>query len=764
MKQTLLNYKTFATIIMIAALLTLNTTTTFAALKTWNGGLGGGKNWTTGANWTPAGAPAAADDVLFNTAGVITFSTMPASGSYASLEISNGAVVTFVGGAACTLTLGSVGADPDFLVAGGGSSLTLGTNVSIILAANATANISGDFFINIGRIFDATAAGVVTSVFGTISNQGTVNGTLSTLTFQNGCAYVHDQDGGTIPTATWNTTSLCSITGLIALHPAGGNQAFGNLTYNCLGMNTNLTMANGVSVANDFTISNTGSARLLMTNGSFTVGRDIDLQANFTVSGTTDRTLTVVRDVAISGGGNLDLCSGAGGNIGTLNIGGNLTSFGAITETGTGTGAINFNGSSAQNFNQSGALVNDVNININNSAGGVTVTNAATTLPGSLTLTNGILSIPAPNILTIANGNVIGGTGFGATKHIATGVAGATQGFLRVDNFAVSTPYVFPVGTGTLYLPVTLNSANTLANNTFSVAAFNGVTTNGLPNGTAYTAPQKDKIVDAVFTVNYNGAGSPTAPAAVTMTLGWDASLEGASFSVFTPSQIGIAHWDNPNWGNCFGTGDNGGNFATRTGVTLFSPFAVGGTPNVLPVKFSYLNASKGNGYNTLSWKADCTGAELFYIIERSTDGRNFVAINTIAASQVTCTQPFSYNDNTVLSGAVFYRVKVINVDGISINSGIVKVGAQAADIRLAGILPNPVSNTAQLSITIAKKDKVELAIISPEGKVVYRNVLQLQAGSSIVPLEITNLSKGTYILRGVFGDGQISHIKFVKQ
>lgn len=759
MKKALLNHKTLTAIVVL--LFTLNTTTAFAVLKTWNGGVGGGKNWTTGANWTPAGAPAAADDVLFNTAGVITFSTMPASGSYASLEVSNGAVVTFVGGAACTLTLGSVGADPDFFVAGGGSSLTIGTNVSIILAANATANISGDFFINAGRIFDATAAGVVTSVFGTISNAGTVNGTLSTLTFQSGCAYVHNQDGGTIPTATWDATSLCSITGLIALHPAGGNQAFGNLTYNCPGMNTNLTMANGVSVANDFTISNTGSARLLMTNGSFTVGRDLDIQANFTVSGTTDRTLTVTRDASISGGGNLDLCSGTGANVGTLNIGGNLTSFGAITETGTGKGQINFNGSTAQVFNQSGAFVNTIGIGINNTAG-VTFSNSVT-INDALTLTNGILTIPASTTLTIANGNVIGGTGFGATKHIATTVAGAAQGFLRVDNFAVSTPYLFPVGTGSIYLPVTLNSANTLANNTFSVASFNGVTTNGLPNGTAFSPAQKDKSVDAVWTVNYNGAGAPTAPLPVTMTLAWPASLEGTSFSSFSAGQIGIARWSTT-WGNCIGTGDNSANTATRTGITSFSPFGVGATPGVLPVKFSYLNASKGNGYNTLNWKAECTGAELSYVIERSSDGRNFVAINTIAANLVTCTQPFSYNDNTVSSGLVFYRIKVINVEGIGINSGIVKVGAQAADIRLAGILPNPVSNTAQLNIIIAKKDKVELAIISPEGKVVYRNVLQLQAGSSIIPLEIANLSKGTYILRGVFADGQISHIKFVKQ
>ncbi len=91
-------------------------------------------------------------------------------------------------------------------------------------------------------------------------------------------------------------------------------------------------------------------------------------------------------------------------------------------------------------------------------------------------------------------------------------------------------------------------------------------------------------------------------------------------------------------------------------------------------------------------------------------------------------------------------------------------MGSQVKDMRLAGLLPNPVSNTAQLSITTAKKDKVELSIVSLEGKVVYRNTVQLQNGTSIVNLEISNLSKGTYVVRGVFSDGQINSIKFVKQ
>ncbi|MEI9958255.1 MAG: hypothetical protein WDM90_18565 [Ferruginibacter sp.] len=84
-----------------------------------------------------------------------------------------------------------------------GSSLTIGTNVNIALVANETANVSGDFLINTGSNYNTGAAGAFTSVFGTITNQGTLTGDLNTITFQSGGSYVHNQDGGTIPTATW---------------------------------------------------------------------------------------------------------------------------------------------------------------------------------------------------------------------------------------------------------------------------------------------------------------------------------------------------------------------------------------------------------------------------------------------------------------------------------------------------------------------------------------------------------------------------------
>jgi len=80
------------------------------------------------------------------------------------------------------------------------------------------------------------------------------------------------------------------------------------------------------------------------------------------------------------------------------------------------------------------------------------------------------------------------------------------------------------------------------------------------------------------------------------------------------------------------------------------------------------------------------------------------------------------------------------------------------------GVVPNPVINAAQLNITTAQKDKIDLSIVSLEGKVVSRSTVSVQSGSSLVSLDVANLATGTYFIKGVFSDGQVSTVKFVKQ
>lgn len=207
-----------------------------------------------------------------------------------------------------------------------------------------------------------------------------------------------------------------------------------------------------------------------------------------------------------------------------------------------------------------------------------------------------------------------------------------------------------------------------------------------------------------------------------------------------------------------YGTG------STQAANSAFAWTTLSPSGATLPIKVNYFNAAKGDGYNTLNWRAECTSAQATFVIERSSTGTDFAAINTITASQQRCLQPFDYTDNGAGSlGTLYYRLKVIDENGKVNYSSIVKISAQQKDMQLVGVSPNPVVNLAQLSIASVKKDNIDLQVVSLDGKVVYRSRVTVQPGTSVVNIEVASLQSGVYTIKGVFSNGEMSTVRFVK-
>ncbi len=226
---------------------------------------------------------------------------------------------------------------------------------------------------------------------------------------------------------------------------------------------------------------------------------------------------------------------------------------------------------------------------------------------------------------------------------------------------------------------------------------------------------------------------------------------------------------NNGNGGNGAAPGGGGGGKAGpgvgggNTGVGATGRVTVTVT-SVLDIKIYYLNVEKGLNFNTLNWQASCNTAEAIFDVERSADGRVFSVVNTIVASRERCLQPFAFTDNFATAGTLYYRIKITDIDGRVNYSGVVKVSGKFNGMVLAAILPNPVTSQAQLNITAAKKDRVEFAIVTLDGKIMQRSTVKLQAGSSIINLDVANLLAGVYIINGVFSKGETITVKFVKQ
>ena len=185
------------------------------------------------------------------------------------------------------------------------------------------------------------------------------------------------------------------------------------------------------------------------------------------------------------------------------------------------------------------------------------------------------------------------------------------------------------------------------------------------------------------------------------------------------------------------GTTTNGS--LTYVGAQTFSPFALGSlssTANPLPITLDYFTATKQVGYNKLTWKVECTSSSSSFDVERSYDGINFAAINTVKVSSATdCALPFVYDDYSSNGNKVYYRIKMVDIDDNAKYSNIELISNDANAIELMSIQPNPVYGDASLKVSASGVQNVELAIIGIDGKQMQHKTIQVQQGTNNVQL-----------------------------
>lgn len=430
----------------------------------------------------------------------------------------------------------------------------------------------------------------------------------------------------------------------------------------------------------------------------------------------------------------------------TSNTGGLASSY-TITGTsvyGLPTGSIGINyrfeGATTTPF-PSTSLVTARNLTL---AANVTSNVTDLRVSNTLELNSNILTVPAGDTVRVLSGNPISGAS--ASKYIVLQSNATTgeRGFLRIGNMNTAT--LFPVGTASSYLPVTVTPAS--ANEDYSVNTFTGITEDAMPNGTPLNTAEKEKMVDAVWHINNNFTPSGTA----NIQLGWPATLEGSSFTNYTNNQIGIAQYSNT-WGMAAGLGDNVAN-VSNNGYSSFGPFRVSGIPTTLPVKFGTINASLTNNNECkLSWQMYLEINVARYAIEVSNDGIHFSEKGTVNANG---SNVYFFTDSKLYTGLNFYRVKAIEVNGSVSYSTIVKLNNKA--LSSFDVYPNPViNNNINLTITniIAQEYVVELRDIS--GRLLFTNKLKHAAGTGLYQVKLPSIVKsGTYRFSISSSDGMV--------
>ena len=165
-------------------------------------------------------------------------------------------------------------------------------------------------------------------VQGTLDNKGTVEvSPSSTLSIVNGGVYIHDQDGGSIPSAEWRVGSTCQLEGIISNVPSNINTNFSDFVWNCADQTGNLSPKwDGNTIDGDITVINTGTGRLQLctplegSSVSVNINGDIiQTGGSFTTNGTSNggTSVTIFQHGNINvTGGNFSISRGSQGGTG----------------------------------------------------------------------------------------------------------------------------------------------------------------------------------------------------------------------------------------------------------------------------------------------------------------------------------------------------------------------------------------------------------------------------------------------------------------
>jgi type IX secretion system substrate protein len=191
---------------------------------------------------------------------------------------------------------------------------------------------------------------------------------------------------------------------------------------------------------------------------------------------------------------------------------------------------------------------------------------------------------------------------------------------------------------------------------------------------------------------------------------------------------------------------------------TSDDPLTAASCDIVLPVKLSSFGARVSNCATSLNWTSEVESGFKNYEVEYSSTGANFKTIATVPAGDITgASQKYSYTDPTPRQGNVYYRLKMVDVDGKFDYSKIVVMKINCNESQLT-VYPNPVIDILNVNITTPQDETTTGKLFDSEGRLVYSHTLI----SGTNTINMRNLPGGIYHLQ-LIGNTQVQHIKIIK-
>jgi hypothetical protein len=409
------------------------------------------------------------------------------------------------------------------------------------------------------------------------------------------------------------------------------------------------------------------------------------------------------------------------------------------------TGRLVFEGAVQQTL--SGANIDIFNLEIKNPLH--LVMSAKVLISNTLTLTTGCILLQSQDLEVT---NLVGGTGFGPNGFIVTtGTGRLIQPVSEFDGNFFAPGRTFPVGvvlpgvstfTSDNYNPVRIGQASGSGTDKFAVKVKFGFDLDKPTNGTDYVSRQ--------WTIEYIADGSPTIPIInASVRFLWYGSHENGGF---TRTSCHAARWNGSAWiGTTNAAATNMGGTPNSyervmTGITQFSPFAIGSGSTVLVAELMGFKAISHKSTVDLLWETASEKEMSHFDIEQSTDGLTFSKIGETKAVNKANNYIFpNLSPPSGAGGLTYFRLKIVNSDGSFTYSKVLSV-AFGKDLTVKAF-PNPVQNELSIDVFSASK-QLEIEVIDVLGRSIYLKKGIYTEGSKLLTINTLEWLSGIYFLK----------------
>jgi hypothetical protein len=183
-----------------------------------------------------------------------------------------------------------------------------------------------------------------------------------------------------------------------------------------------------------------------------------------------------------------------------------------------------------------------------------------------------------------------------------------------------------------------------------------------------------------------------------------------------------------------------------KVGSTHYTCKYAVGAGGSLPIKLTAFSGRLNTETEaTLSWTSSLEENSFKYEIQRSADGKTFVTVGAVNAAG-TSLQAVKYNFNDPLpgSGAYFYRLNMIDIDGKAELSKVVYVNSKKGAGVVTKVFPNPFTSEIQLiGATSADLTPNNIKVFNITGQLIKYRIV----GANAIAID-ENAPKGVYFVQ----------------